>query len=124
MEALNNNYYENCKKELFRLKREIKISKLLLNQKKNEIKEAKKTNEKLKNDNQNFVEQINKLMKQINDCNEQNKIIEESNNLKKVELEELVKKINESKLIPLEEYYEDDDEQIDYDNFKIFQRDF
>ena len=125
MENLNNNSYnDNCQKELFKLRRELKISKLLLHQKLKEIEEAKKTNEQLKSENQNFFDKVNQLLKEIKDYNEQNKILEKNNNLKKLEQEELVKKINEGKLIPLDNYIEENDEQINYDNFPIFQRDY
>ena len=125
MENLNNNSYnDNCQKELFKLRRELKISKLLLHQKLKEIEEAKKTNEQLKSENQNFFDKVNQLLKEIKDYNEQNKYLETNNNLKKLEQEELVKKINEGKLIPLDNYIEENDEQINYDNFPIFQRDY
>ena len=125
MENLNDNSYnDNCQKELFKLRRELKISKLLLHQKLKEIEEAKKTNEQLKSENQNFFDKVNQLLKEIKDYNEQNKILEKNNNLKKLEQEELVKKINEGKLIPLDNYIEENDEQINYDNFPIFQRDY
>ena len=125
MENLNNNSYnDNCQKELFKLRRELKISKLLLHQKLKEIEEAKKTNEQLKSENQNFFDKVNQLLKEIKDYNEQNKNLEKNNNLKKLEQEELVKKINEGKLIPLDNYIEENDEQINYDNFPIFQRDY
>ena len=125
MENLNNNSYnDNCQKELFKLRRELKISKLLLHQKLKEIEDAKKTNEQLKSENQNFFDKVNQLLKEIKDYNEQNKILEKNNNLKKLEQEELVKKINEGNLIPLDNYIEENDEQINYDNFPIFQRDY
>lgn len=120
----NNNNEENCRKELFKLKRELKISKLLLKKKNEELNEEKEKNDKLKNEQKAIFEEFNKLSKEIEEFKEKNALIEENNNLKNLELEELVGKINEGKLIPLDDYAEDYFEKINYENYKIFQRDF
>ncbi len=128
MEYLNgkeNN--ENEKKEFFRLKRELKISKLLLSDKIKELKEISLGVEKLKNENQMVLDKINLLYKEINDFDEKNKILEENNKMKEEEKKELGERIFERKLIPLipvEEYEENNFEQINYDNYNIFERDF
>ena len=120
----NNNNEENCRKELFKLKRELKISKLLLKKKKEELNEEKEKNDKLKNEQKAIFDEFNKLSKEIEEFKEKNVLIEENINLKNLELEELVGKINEGKLIPLDDYAEDYFEKINYENYKIFQRDF
>ena len=80
MEYLNGNENnENEKKEFFRLKRELKISKLLLSDKIKELKEISLGVEKLKNENQMVLDKINLLYKEINDFDEKNKILEENN---------------------------------------------
>jgi len=128
MEYLNGNENnENEKKEFFRLKRELKISKLLLNDKIKELKEISSGIDKLKNDNQMVLDKINLLYKEINYFDEKNKILEENNKVKEEEKKELGERIFERKLIPLipvEEYEENNFEQINYDNYNIFERDF
>ena len=128
MEYLNGNENnENEKKEFFRLKRELKISKLLLSDKIKELKEISLGVDKLKNDNQMVLDKINLLYKEINDFDEKNKILEENNKMKEEEKKELGERIFERKLIPLipvEEYEENNFEQINYDNYNIFERDF
>ena len=120
----NNNNEENCRKELFKLKRELKISKLLLKKKIEDLNEEKEKNDKLKNEQKTIFDEFNKLSKEIEEFKEKNVLIEENINLKNLELEELVGKINEGKLIPLDDYAEDYFEKINYENYKIFQRDF
>ena len=128
MEYLNGNENnENEKKEFFRLKRELKISKLLLSDKIKELKEISLGVEKLKNENQMVLDKINLLYKEINYFDEKNKILEENNKVKEEEKKELGERIFERKLIPLipvEEYEENNFEQINYDNYNIFERDF
>ena len=128
MEYLNGNENnENEKKEFFRLKRELKISKLLLSDKIKELKEISLGVEKLKNENQMVLDKINLLYKEINYFDEKNKILEENNKIKEEEKKELGERIFERKLIPLipvEEYEENNFEQINYDNYNIFERDF
>ena len=128
MEYLNGNENnENEKKEYFRLKRELKISKLLLSDKIKELKEISLGVEKLKNENQMVLDKINLLYKEINYFDEKNKILEENNKMKEEEKKELGERIFERKLIPLipvEEYEENNFEQINYDNYNIFERDF
>lgn len=128
MEYLNGNENnENEKKEFFRLKRELKISKLLLSDKIKELKEISLGVEKLKNENQMVLDKINLLYKEINYFDEKNKILEENNKMKEEEKKELGERIFERKLIPLipvEEYEENNFEQINYDNYNIFERDF
>ena len=128
MEYLNGNENnENEKKEFFRLKRELKISKLLLSDKIKELKEISLGVDKLKNENQMVLDKINLLYKEINDFDEKNKILEENNKMKEEEKKELGERIFERKLIPLipvEEYEENNFEQINYDNYNIFERDF
>ena len=128
MEYLNGNENnENEKKEFFRLKRELKISKLLLSDKIKELKEISLGVDKLKNENQMVLDKINLLYKEINYFDEKNKILEENNKVKEEEKKELGERIFERKLIPLipvEEYEENNFEQINYDNYNIFERDF
>ena len=128
MEYLNGNENNvNEKKEYFRLKRELKISKLLLSDKIKELKEISLGVEKLKNENQMVLDKINLLYKEINDFDEKNKILEENNKVKEEEKKELGERIFERKLIPLipvEEYEQNNFEQINYDNYNIFERDF
>ena len=128
MEYLNGNENnENEKKEFFRLKRELKISKLLLSDKIKELKEISLGVEKLKNENQMVLDKINLLYKEINYFDEKNKILDENNKMKEEEKKELGERIFERKLIPLipvEEYEENNFEQINYDNYNIFERDF
>ena len=128
MEYLNGNENnENEKKEFFRLKRELKISKLLLSDKIKELKEISLGVDKLKNENQMVLDKINLLYKEINYFDEKNKILEENNKMKEEEKKELGERIFERKLIPLipvEEYEENNFEQINYDNYNIFERDF
>ena len=128
MEYLNGNENnENEKKEFFRLKRELKISKLLLSDKIKELKEISLGVEKLKNENQMVLDKINLLYKEINYFDEKNKILEENNKMKEEEKKELGERIFERKLIPVipvEEYEENNFEQINYDNYNIFERDF
>jgi exonuclease SbcC len=128
MEYLNGNENnENEKKEFFRLKREFKISKLLLSDKIKELKEISLGVDKLKNENQMVLDKINLLYKEINYFDEKNKILEENNKMKEEEKKELGERIFERKLIPLipvEEYEENNFEQINYDNYNIFERDF
>jgi len=88
----NNNNEENCRKELFKLKRELKISKLLLKKKNEELNEEKEKNDKLKNEQKAIFDEFNKLSKEIEEFKEKNALIEENNNLKNLELEELVGK--------------------------------
>ena len=120
----DDNYEENCRKEFFKLKRELKISELLLDKKKEELKEEKEKNEKLNKDAQKIVDESNKLSNEIEDFEGKNKQLEEEIKLKNSELEKLVKKINEGKLVPLDNYSEDIFEKINYENYKIFQMDF
>ena len=128
MEYLNGNENNvNEKKEYFRLKRELKISKLLLSDKIKELKEISLGVEKLKNENQMVLDKINLLYKEINDFDEKNKILEENNKVKEEEKKELGERIFERKLIPLipvEEYEQNNFDQINYDNYNIFERDF
>jgi exonuclease SbcC len=128
MEYLNGNENnENEKKEYFRLKRELKISKLLLSDKIKELKEISLGVEKLKNENQMVLDKINLLYKEINYFDEKNKILEENNKMKEEEKKELGERIFERKLIPLipvEEYEQNNFDQINYDNYNIFERDF
>ena len=128
MEYLNGNENnENEKKEYFRLKRELKISKLLLSDKIKELKEISLGVDKLKNENQMVLDKINLLYKEINDFDEKNKILEENNKMKEEEKKELGERIFERKLIPLipvEEYEQNNFDQINYDNYNIFERDF
>ena len=128
MEYLNGNENnENEKKEFFRLKRELKISKLLLSDKIKELKEISLGVEKLKNENQMVLDKINLLYKEINDFDEKNKILEENSKMKEEEKKELGERIFERKLIPLipvEEYEQNNFDQINYDNYNIFERDF
>ena len=128
MEYLNGNENnENEKKEFFRLKRELKISKLLLSDKIKELKEISLGVDKLKNENQMVLDKINLLYKEINDFDEKNKILEENNKMKEEEKKELGERIFERKLIPLipvEEYEQNNFDQINYDNYNIFERDF
>ena len=128
MEYLNGNENnENEKKEYFRLKRELKISKLLLSDKIKELKEISSGVDKLKNENQMVLDKINLLYKEINDFDEKNKILEENNKVKEEEKKELGERIFERKLIPLipvEEYEQNNFDQINYDNYNIFERDF
>ena len=59
MEDLNNNdNYENCRKEMLNLRREIQISKLLLYQKQKELNDENIKNGNLNNE---FVLLINKI---------------------------------------------------------------
>ena len=128
MEYLNGNENNvNEKKEYFRLKRELKISKLLLSDKIKELKEISLGVDKLKNENQMVLDKINLLYKEINDFDEKNKILEENNKVKEEEKKELGERIFERKLIPLipvEEYEQNNFDQINYDNYNIFERDF
>ncbi len=75
----NNNNEEILKKELFKLKRELKISKLLLKKKNEELNEEKEKNDKLKNEQKAIFDEFNKLSKEIEEFKEKNALIEENN---------------------------------------------
>ena len=115
---------ENERKEFFKLKRELKISKLILYQKNQELKEIIEEKDKLKNENQMIIDKTNQLFKETNDLDEQSKKLEIDIKKKEDEQKELEKRINENKLVPLDDYEEEKFEQINYDNYNIFERDF
>ena len=117
-----NNYEENCRKELLKLKREIKISKLLLNQKKMELNEEIERNEKFKNISNELIEKVKEISKDVQKYDVENKNMEYDIRFKKFEKEKLFKEIIEGKLVPLNNYVENNDD-FNYDNYDIFQRD-
>ncbi len=117
-----NNYEENCRKELLKLKREIKISKLLLNQKKIELNEEIEKNEKFKNISNELIEKVKEISKDVQKYDVENKNMEYDIRFKKFEKEKLFKEIIEGKLVPLNNYVENNDD-FNYDNYDIFQRD-
>ena len=116
------NYEENCRKELLKLKREIKISKLLLNQKKIELNEEIERNEKFKNISNELIEKVKEISKDVQKYDVENKNMEYDIRFKKFEKEKLFKEIIEGKLVPLNNYVENNDD-FNYDNYDIFQRD-
>ena len=117
-----NNYEENCRKELLKLKREIKISKLLLNQKKLELNEEIEKNEKFKNISNELIEKVKEISKDVQKYDVENKNMEYDIRFKIFEKEKLFKEIIEGKLVPLNNYVENNDD-FNYDNYDIFQRD-
>ena len=117
-----NNYEENCRKELLKLKREIKISKLLLNQKKMELNEEIGKNDKFKKITNELIEKFKEISKNVQKYDVENKNMEYDIRIKKYEKEKLFKEIIEGKLVPLNNYVENNDD-FNYDNYDIFQRD-
>ena len=117
-----NNYEENCRKELLKLKREIKIIKLLLNQKNIELNEEIEKNEKFKNIFNELIEKVKEISKDVQKYDVENKNMEYDIRFKKFEKEKLFKEIIEGKLVPLNNYVENNDD-FNYDNYDIFQRD-
>ena len=117
-----NNYEENCRKELLKLKREIKISKLLLNQKKMELNEEIGKNDKFKKITNELIEKFKEISKNVQKYDVENKNMEYDIRIKKYEKEKLFKEIIEGKLVPLNNYIENNDD-FNYDNYDIFQRD-
>ena len=124
MEEINEgeNYEENCRKEMLKLKREIKIGKLLLYQKKNELKEQIERNEKLKIDFNELYNKIKEISKNVRDYDLQNKNMEYDINSKIYEKQKLFNEINEEKLVPIKNYAENNDD-FNYENYEIYQRD-
>ena len=117
-----NNYEENCRKELLKLKREIKISKLLLNQKKMELNEEIGKNDKFKKITNELIEKFKEISKNVQKYDVENKNMEYDIRIKKYEKEKLFKEIIEGKLVPLNNYVDNNDD-FNYDNYDIFQRD-
>ncbi len=117
-----NDYEKNCKKEYLKLKREIKISKLLLNQKKQELNEEFEKNEKLKIKYIELFDKIKEISEKSKIYELQNKDMEYDINLKEYEKQKLFKEITEGKLVPLNNEVENKDD-FNYDNYDIFQRD-
>ena len=117
-----NDYEKNCKKEYFKLKREIKISKLLLNQKKQELNEEIEKNENLKKKFNELFDKVKEISEKSKIYELQNKNMEYDNSLKEYEKKKLFKEITEGKLVPLNNYAENNDD-FNYDNYDIFQRD-
>ena len=120
MEEINEgeNYEENCRKEMLKLKREIKIGKLLLYQKKNELKEQIEQNEKLKIDFNELYNKIKEISKNVRDYDLQNKNMEYDINSKIYEKQKLFNEINEEKLVPIKNYAENNDD-FNYENYEI-----
>ena len=124
MEDLNNNdNYENCRKEMLNLRREIQISKLLLYQKQKELNDENIKNGNLNNEFVLLINKINELMQKVSDYESENRKIQEENNKKKLEQEELFRKINELKLTPSENCFQYNDRQLNDENFEVFQKD-
>ena len=117
-----NDYEKNCKKEYLTLKREIKLSKLLLNQKKQELNEEFEKNEKLKIKYIELFDKIKEISEKSKIYELQNKDMEYDINLKEYEKQKLFKEITEGKLVPLNNEVENKDD-FNYDNYDIFQRD-
>ena len=124
MEDLNNNdNYENCRKEMLNLRREIQISKLLLYQKQKELNDENIKNGNLNNEFVLLINKINELMQKVSDYESENRKIQEENNKKKLEQEELFRKINELTLTPSENCFQYNDIQLNDENFEVFQKD-
>ena len=123
-EEINNENDEekNYKKEYLKLKREIKISKLLLNQKKQELNEELEKKEKLKIKYIELFDKIKEISEKSKIYELQNKNMEYDINLKEYEKQKLFKEITEGKLVPLNNEVENKDD-FNYDNYDIFQRD-